>query len=424
MVDRTTPPPFSVTPDINILEVRHKVLDNGLDLYYLNAGQQPVLRFEMVFNAGRWFEPSGSVSSFTMKMLGEGTSSRSAFEIASFFDRYGAYTDFRSGFDTATATLYSMNRFLETVLQEFVEVVTQPSFPDDQLQIRKQIAIQERRVNLEKNSFVAAEEFRGKLLGSSHPYGRTPSEEVIEGIESGTLSSYHKNNIIGGRPTLLLSGLVKDEDLELINNVLGQLKFGQTNVSDEHEAKTQLGSFVTEKEESVQSSIRMGKMSLPMDHPDYHKFMVVNELFGGFFGSRLMKNIREEKGFTYGIYSSIRNHQHADYMVIGTDVKKEFTTRTIDEIYKELKTITSAPPDQEELDTVRNYIFGSLQNALTTPFALMDQFRHVHFHGLDYSFYDKLIDDVKNIDRDSFLGTARKYLYPDDFCEVVVGGME
>jgi predicted Zn-dependent peptidase len=150
--------------------------------------------------------------------------------------------------------------------------------------------------------------------------------------------------------------------------------------------------------------------------------LVLNEVFGGYFGSRLMKNIREEKGFTYGISSNLVTLRHEGYLVIGTDVKKEFTGLTLDEVYKEMEILRNGPVGEEELQTVKNYMIGSFAGSLNSPFAIADNFKSIYFEGLTYDFFEHYIENILHTSAGDLVYLANTYLQPDSLLEVVVGG--
>ena len=176
-----------------------------------------------------------------------------------------------------------------------------------------------------------------------------------------------------------------------------------------------------EKPDSLQSSIRLGRRIIHKTHGDYIGLVILNELFGGFFGSRLMKNIREEKGYTYGVHSSIISNIYDNFWVIGTDVKKEFVKDTIEQIYLEMDRLGSDLISQEELELVQNYMLGHFVSSLETSFALADKFKNIHFFGQDYSFYDQYVDTINSITPEHLIELASTYLKPAAFKKAVVG---
>jgi predicted Zn-dependent peptidase len=165
----------------------------------------------------------------------------------------------------------------------------------------------------------------------------------------------------------------------------------------------------------------MGRKLFTRSHPDYFKMMVLNEILGGYFGSRLMRNIREEKGLTYGISSNLFTLQKEGYLLIGTDVKREFTSLTIEEVYKEMNILRTEPVGEEELETVKNYMAGSFAGSLSTPFALADHFKAIYFDGLTYDFYEHYIENILNTSAQQLQDLANQYLTDNSMLVVIAG---
>jgi predicted Zn-dependent peptidase len=217
--------------------------------------------------------------------------------------------------------------------------------------------------------------------------------------------------------------MVSEFIIDEINQILGQNSFKliPTPVIQK-EIKTLTASSVKkEKKDAVQTSIRIGKKLFTRNHPDYLKFTVLNETLGGYFGSRLMKNIREEKGLTYGISSQIAPMLQEGYFVIGTDVKKELASKALEEIYNELEKLQNEPVGDEELQTVKNYMIGSYSNSITTPFSLANKFKTLHFNGLSYDYYDNYMTAIQKVNAKDLMQMAKKYFDRTSFTEVLVG---
>ena len=424
MLDRSVAPEFREIGNIEIIKAESRPLDNGIPFHIIKAGTEPVIRLEIIFKAGHWFEPYNGVSYFTTKLLSAGTSRLSSREIEEQIAFYGSFIDLVTGYDRSTLTIYTLARHLENLLPLIRDLITDSIFPEAELENLKNISSQNLKVNLEKTSFLASKNFRELLFGKEHPYGRIIDEEAIAKVNGKTLISFYKEKFSSANCDIILSGNGEQNFYELINSHLGKTEWGNYKKEEINfninttAAKTHLVS----KEGSVQSSVRMGIPLFPIEHPDYFKMNLLIEIFGGYFGSRLMKNIREEKGYTYGINASFHSLKNAGYLAIGTDVNKENTTNTINEIFKEIKILKSDLISKEELTTVRNYLIGNFVNSLSTPFGLADKFKSIYYHNLDYSFYDKYIASLKTITSAELRETANLYFKEEEFLEVVAGG--
>jgi zinc protease len=178
-----------------------------------------------------------------------------------------------------------------------------------------------------------------------------------------------------------------------------------------------------ERPDAIQSAVKVGRVLFNKTHPDYFKFQVLNSVLGGYFGSRLMANIREDKGYTYGIGSGINNLVRSGYFFISTEVGADVTSSTLSEIYKELKVLRENLIPDTELETVRNYMLGNFLRSVDGPFSLGEKFRAIWEYGLDYSFFDEYFRVVKSVTPGELRDIANQYLREEDMIECVVGKM-
>jgi predicted Zn-dependent peptidase len=218
-----------------------------------------------------------------------------------------------------------------------------------------------------------------------------------------------------------VSGKFDHSDEEKISRIFSAWKTAKASAKDIPTADLKPTRLILEKDQSVQSSIRMGNRSIVRSHPDYVKAVFVGHVLGGYFGSRLMKNIREEKGLTYGIYASLHPLRHGSYLVIGADVNKENVNLTFDEIRKELKRLREETISGDELETARNHFIGSLQSEMTTPFAHADKLKTIYQFGLPADYYHRMILALEQITPAHVIETSANYFHEDKLFEIAVG---
>lgn len=403
-----------------MLEATKVNLDNGIPLYYIKAGKQPVMRLEIIFMAGKWYESQPGLSYFTGKTITEGTLSYSARQIASLFDQLGAFVEITPGFDRVTLTIHLLTRHLPAILPIMKEIITSPTFRKPELENIKKRKRQQLLVDLEKNSFVAARNFTKKIFGENHPYGRILNLENIDDFETEMVGTYFWNNFKGNYE-IIISGKVGEKEIQLINEYLTKDPVKPGSSTESFSIKYRPSTYYEEKEGSLQSSIRIGMPFIHRRHQDYLDMVIVNEILGGYFGSRLMRNIREDKGFTYGIRSGISNLKHAGFWSVSTEVKKQYRDQTINEIHKEIQLLKQTPVSEEELETVKNYMSGTFISAIDTPFALADKFKTIHYSGLDYDYYERYFQSINNITAERIQELSRKYLIKEQMTTVIVG---
>ncbi len=420
MPDRSTPPPIETPKQFKLLHADTRHLHSGVALHLIHAGTLPLLKLEFIFRSGSWFETFPGAALFTTKMLPEGTKSFTSKEISFLFERYGAFLENHSGPDYNSLVVYTMNRHLKHLIPVLREIIYEPVFPEKELEVLKKIQYNNLQISKEKNSYMASVKFRKILFGEDHPYGRTVDEEVINNQNAGRLKGYHRE-FFPENFEIVISGMAGDDVVEMLEQEFSDIQQIRLKSFDNKPLKQNRGKIHLNRKDSYQSALRIGHLSIKKDHPDFIKLMVMNELFGGYFGSRLMQNIREDKGYTYGVYSSLVSYREAGYFVIAADVKKEFTERAIEEIYKEIQVLRNEKVPDQELIKVKNYLKGNYLSSITTPFSIAEKFKNVHFYGLDYSFYDHLFEQIDQIGADDIMSMARQYLDPNEMSEVVVG---
>ena len=422
MLNRAIAPEFNTPATVEITKPQSANLSNGIPFFLLKSGESPVIRIEFIFKAGNYYENEAGLSLFTSKMLREGSENYTGSAIEEKIAFYGGFLEINQGMDRVSVAVYVLSKHLTNLLPVLKEIITKPAFPEKEFLNLKNITKQNLKINLQKTSYLASSNFKEYLFGKAHPYGRVISEESIDAINLQKISSYYSNYFNSKNCAILVCGSGTEDFYEILNDSFGSASWGSntpgivtTNTSPF------LGRKDIQKESTVQASIRIGRLMFPLQHPDYFKANLLIEILGGYFGSRLMKNIREDKGLTYGISASLVNLENAGYFTIGTDVKKEFAEETIKEIHKEIDLLKNVPVEENELTTVKNYLLGSFLNSLTTPFALGDKFKTIYFNKLDYSFYVNYLESIKNITAAELQETANIYFDASAFTEVVAG---
>ena len=421
-LDRTIPPAFRTIQTVQFPSHQSVMLDNGQPLFVANVGEQPVVRVEVLFEAGTWHEDVDGASFFGVKMLTEGTQKRTSAQISGHFDQIGAFVDLSHTPDRANIMVYGLTKHLGAILEMVSELIHEATYPEKEFNDLRNISLQNLRINFEKNAYVATTTFKERLFGATHPYGKSQNERSITALSVADLQNFYTNRIKARPFRVFLSGQVGDAEVALVNQYLGQhLVVPSPEVNKPLEIVSQTEPLWVEKADAVQSSVRVGRMLFKRQHPDFYRMIVANEILGGYFGSRLMRNIREEKGFTYGISSSIVPMRQAGYWAIGTDVKKEFAQATLDEIQKEIHRLQTELVPENELETVKNYLAGEFAGSLNTPFEIADRVRVMVLEGLDVEFYSNYIQRLRVVTAEDIQKIANQYWQWEDLQQVIVG---
>ncbi|HTB06033.1 MAG TPA: pitrilysin family protein [Bacteroidia bacterium] len=424
-LDRKTMPSLAKQSKIDIAHAIEGKLPNGIPLYSVNAGTQDVVKVELIFRAGGTSQQNAPlVADTTNALLEEGTKNKSSEEIASMLDYYGSFLETASYNDYATVSIYSLGKHIAKVMPLLEELIKEPSFPQSELDVYITNKKQRFLVDDKKVRSVAARNFPALLFGDAHPYGHATKIEEYDALQRTQLETFHKQHYSPTGCAIIVSGKVKDPLMNLISD-----HFGNANWKGEQAAEikkvaiqpsAEKKNFIP-RDKAMQSAIRMGKQLFLKSHPDSIPFQILNTILGGYFGSRLMSNIREDKGYTYGISSSMVFLKDAGYFQVSSEVGSDVCDKALVEIYKELDRLCNEPVPQDELQLVKNYARGNFLRSMDGPFALAERFKHIWLHGLDYSYYEKYINTLSEITSAQLIETARKYLQKDSIYELVVG---
>ncbi|HEY4799670.1 MAG TPA: pitrilysin family protein [Bacteroidia bacterium] len=422
MLNRTQTPAINEIKKAEIIRASEFRLKNNIPVYYINAGTQDLVRIEILFPAGMWQQTAPLVGSAASAMLNEGTSKLSSKLIAEAVDYYGAFLHTEITHDFASVSIHSLNKHLPNVLPVVEEIISNSIFPKDEWSIYVQNKKQSFIVNNKKVSFVSRKKFAELLFGNNHPYGHNVTEADFDKLKREEAFDFYKRNYTSKDTIIIASGRVTDATLKLLEKHFGGMN-GSALVKDQQAVKStaQPGVHYVEKKDALQSSIRMGKMLFTKDHPDYPSMLVVNTIFGGYFGSRLMSNIREDKGYTYGIGSAIVSFSKAGYFTLSTEVAAEVTNNAIKEIYFELDKLQNEKISESELALVRNYMLGTFLRSIDGPFALADRFKGIYFCGLGYEYYERYVEAIRTITAEKIMDLAGRHLKKEEMIELVVG---
>jgi predicted Zn-dependent peptidase len=425
MLNRAQAPSFKTIDTINIIKANHTKFSNGIDFYSLSAGSQEIVKIEFIFKAGMYHQAASLIASSTNNLLEVGSKSFSANQISDGIDFYGSFLELHVEQDFAIVSLFSLNKYLNESLKFIEELIKYPTFPDDEFKLYITNKKQNHFINSQKGDVLVRRKFSQLLYGEKHPYGLTVVDNDFDRINISEIKDFFSQYYTSNNCTIIASGNLPDSITETLNSFFGEKKWGQTNDLILHksysiETTKQQKHFIY-KEDAIQSAIRVGRVLFNKTHPDYFKFQVLNAILGGYFGSRLMVNIREDKGYTYGIGSGVVNLVNTGSFYISTEVGNNVTSQTLKEIYKEIKILRENLVSVDELETVRNYILGQFLRSVDGPFALADKFKAIWEYNLDYTYFDLYFNAIKIVTPNDIIDLANKYLQEKDLLECVVG---
>ncbi len=420
---RATAPLISTIQKINFPIIQAQRMVCGADLYAeLHAGYE-VCKLQLSFLAGRPQEAQRLSSRFAAMMLKEGTTLRSSEELAELFDEYGASIQTSFTLDRVYLTLYCLSRHLDILIPVLVSLINDSNFPDDELARLKEQSQQKLLYDLAKPDIVSYRKVTEMLFGESHPYGYNSSEEDIAKITRDSLLEHYGRTIRGSVDKIYVAGHVQDHHIEILDSLLGpqrvecmDAKDDIEMLKDEHEAQVTLPGM-------EQMSIRLGRKTFAKRHEDYMGLSLLNTILGGYFGSRLMSQIRENMGLTYGIHSSLESYATAGCLLISADVNEVNHRKALDAIKAEMIKLQEHLIPDEELDLVRNYIKGILLGRSDGAFKRIRSVINVVENQLSLDYYDRYLDYLERANSTELRDLARIYLNPTDYYQVIVGDL-
>lgn len=423
--DRTIAPPLHPVEVPHLPEIEQLKLDNGMPLFLLRGGSQNVVKIDLIFKAGKWFESQPGLSSFTAKMLTEGTENFTSQQLAEQFDFLGAGIRIKSNAYFINVQVSTLKKYFGTVVSLLKEVIAYPIFPEHELEVLKQIRLQNLKVNEEKVEFLANKAFNKMLFGQKHPFGYSATSSIINSIKQADIKDFYKKYIVPAQVICFVAGKLPVDTVDILNHNLGKIPSTSSPISitDIHHPAIRPvgGESYTTKPNANQSAIRLGKLMPDRNHPDYPGLLVMNTIFGGYFGSRLMRNIREEKGYTYGIYSSIVPYADYSLFKISAEVGAEVCQKALDEITYEARRMIDEPVAEDELQLVKNYILGNQLNALDGAFKQMNAISSLIVWELGFDYFYNKLNVIKHITANEIQELAVTYLAPDELSKSIAG---
>jgi len=425
MLDRTVQPPIKTLEDFSIQSPQRLVLANGVPLNVLNIGDNAIVRVDFVFEAGRWQQHQPLQALFTNNMLREGTQSLSAAQIAEKLDFYGAWLDLSVSSHHAFVTLYTLQKYLPPTLDVLQSMLFEPVFPEKELGIVVATNLQQYLMSQKKTDVLARRLLLKTLYGTEHPFGWQVTPDDYLRITSEVVHRFFQKFYRKGECAIFLSGCVTEQCVQMIASRFGNESFIDQSLSSSVEKRVTITDsqkqFFVEQPDASQSSVLMGMLSLGSSHPDFLGLRVLLTLFGGYFGSRLMSNIREEKGYTYSIAAGIAPDTDNSLLLIQAETAPEYVRPLIVEVYREIDRVQQDLVSEEELNLVKNYMIGDMCRNYESAFSVSDAWIFAHTLQLPDTHFSDFFHVIKRITPAQIRSLAQQYLCKENLKEVVSG---
>lgn len=421
MINRTEAPQAFPLNTVQLLKAKPVTLANGLLVYTVDGADEEVIRLEIVFTSGMRAEHKKLVATATNYLLNAGTANMTSAEIMEKLDFYGAFYQHDNQLDRCSVSLYTLKKYFEETLTIFAEFIQKPTFPEEELDTYIKNSIQRFEINNAKNDFRARREFHKALFGE-HPYGRKVEVEDFDDLTREDIVAYHKEHYALHNAKFILSGNFSSYELNALQKAFYTFLPQEKSITHYPNVnKVSPVQFYEERAEALQSAIRIGKQFVHKTAPDYIQLSILTTVLGGYFGSRLMTNIREDKGYTYGIGAGIYPLLDTSFFYIATEVGVDVTQKALDEIYAEILRLTEELIPDEELQLVKNYLKGAYIGSIENIFSHADKFKSIDLYGLDYGYYERYFKIIDETTSERLLQLAKEYFQRNTLTEVVIG---
>lgn len=421
-VDRKKGPAINKITKLNIPPVHREILANGTEVIEVDMGTQNLVQLEVLYKGGRLSENKKGASRAAARLMKEGTQLFSSSQIAESVDFYGANISSGASLDYSFVKIFSLSKYFDKILPILDQVINHPTYPYAELDKYKATCIQKLQVEKAKTELVAYKTITEILYGKDHPYGYNSTEKIYTALAEKDLHDYYSSSFGTDNRIVIVSGKLSDQIRRKVREVFGNNTITtQAYRYKEPKVDTQPISKIIPTEDNIQSAVKIGCRLFKRSHQDFADMFILNTILGGYFGSRLMSSLREEKGYTYNIYSSIDMMIHDGYFNISTEVGNEYLEKTLEGIYYEMDRLTSEKVGEDELDMVRNYLSGNFLNMIDGPFKVAGMAKVVALNGLNFDFYRDLMTRIHTITSDDLLRVGQKYLSKDKMVEIIVG---
>ena len=418
------PPKPGAPKDFSVPAPKRFTLPNGLEVALLPWGNMPKVRVTLNVRTGNAFEKADEVwlSDLTGELIREGTATRNATQISRQAARMGGALNISVGGDSTTIGGDVLSEFGAQMVELVADVVQHPRFPDAEAARLKANLSRNLAVALSQPQQIALQKFRAVLYGD-HPYGRVfPTDAMIQGFNTEQARKFHTVSYGASRSRLYVVGQFDASAVEaMIRQAFAGWKKGTPAVPQPPKPTTKRAVHLIDRPEAPQSTIILGVPAVDPSHPDFVALTVMDALLGGAFGSRITKNIREDKGYTYSPYSELSTRYRDTYWAQNADVTTAQTGVSLKEIFAEIDRLQKEPPSDAELRGIQNYLAGTyiLQNS--SRGGITAQLQYVDLHGLPASYPNTYVKQVYTVTPQRVTEVAKKYLQDDQATIVVVG---
>ena len=420
--NRRFSPNFELVQKISIPKIEVETLNNGIPLYFVKTTNTEISEVIFNFDAGVWNQPQLLVAAMTQRLLDEGTKNMSSIQIADVFDFNGAHFNTNSGMHNSSVKLMALNKYFPELFEIIDDILNNAVFSQKEFDLAKKIHKQQLIISLDEEDVIARNKLEFVLYGENFPYGWAAKPEDYDKLSPEILKEFYSQNYVADKLKIIVASNKKEEIIDLLNKHFGNYRKSKSKTNYSH-YKEQIGEkySLIERPDALQSAVRIGWKMFDIKHKDNIDMSILDTFLGGYFGSRLMQNIRQKKGYTYSIYSALISFKYGGSFQIISEVQKENKFKVVEEIKKEVIRLQNEPISKEELTNMRNYMMGGLQRGMDGNFTFARTLHSFLVYDLDLDYIEKYANRIQNVSANRIQQLAQDYLKLDEMFTVIVG---
>jgi zinc protease len=398
---------------------------NGMEVVVVEHHEQPIATVYFVIKAGSTLDPEGksSLASYTSSLLNKGTKDKDSDELAEWIESVGGDYSAGSSEDITYVSVSILTDYIEVAYEFLADVVLNPTFPEDELEQERKRVRTALEFELSSPDAMADRHFKEVVYGH-HPYAVSPTVETVDAVTREDVVAFHAKNYVPNNALLFVVGDVKNKEVKkAVKKYFGDWKPGDPDkvVYPDPPEGTAESISLYDRPGSVQTNLYLGHIGIRPDNPDWAKVTVANKILGGGATGRLFLNIREEKGWTYGAYSTFTKPLDVGYFRATANVRTEVTDSALTEMLGEFKRIIEEPVEQQELDDAKSYLIGNFPTTIETPNQIAGQISQVKLLGLGKDYLEGYRKEIAKVEVPDVENAMKTYLHPDRMALVLVG---
>ncbi len=426
-IDRSTRPDPGPAPASSFPNYETHKTSEGLTIYVIESDRQPTITYRLMFRSGGLFDGEKSgLAEFVADMLDKGVKGKTGYELASEIDFIGASLSATASSDFIAVSVSGLSKYKEKLLDILKSVVLEPAFPEDELEKLRQRTLSN-LISERSEPDALIGKLRRKLVYGEGAYGSFQTEESVASITRDDLIAFHRVHFLPNNASLAIVGSFDGStELSRVKSELGEWKPAELQSLEELSFPEVDGGTIhlLDREDSVQSTVRVVQQSVPKSNPDTPELRVVMSILGGGFSGRLFQNLREDKGFTYGAGAYSANAAKLGAIISYADVRNEVTADAVKEIFNELNRIREEPILASELEMHQKYLAGNYMLSLEQPMTIARLVQEIDVYGLAPNYYQTYVAQLMSVTPELAAELANKYVLPEKSIVAVVGMRE